>query len=499
MATGRYPQGGRDIPPARLESYDVVVLGAGSAAEELCSALTESDDERDHALRVAVVERERVGGECPFLACMPSKAMLRSASLRRLLSHAHELGSTPDTVPLVSAESAYAAAARRRDTVAEERDDAAHVEELAATGVDLFRGDGRVLEPGIVEVRREDEVVATLSYRSLVLATGSTAVVPPIPGLSAVSPWTSDEALTSPERPESILVLGGGPVGCELAEMYSSFGVTVLLVESGDRLLEREEPGISERLEAHLCRIGVDVRCGVTLLEVTRLGTGVLALLSDGTSVSVDRVLAAAGRRPRSDGLGLDVLGVETDEQTGAVRVDEGCRVHGLENTYAIGDINGLAPFTHAAKAQARVVASRLRGGAARHEPDLVPRCVYTEPPVAAVGLTAEAARARGRRVVTAAMDLGETARAESDGRRLDGSLDEGTCGLLVLVGDPSRETLLGAGAIGPRSEEWIGEAALAIAAEVPLRVLAGLIHPFPSYSESLDPAYRELLRKCRR
>lgn len=489
------------MPDTGGVAYDVVILGAGSAAEELCSALAERGDSPGRPRRVAVVERDLVGGECPFLACMPSKAMLRSARIRRLLSSAGQLGGAAEETPLGPPAKAYAAAVRRRDKVAEGRDDSSHVEELARANVDLIRGTGRITAPGMVEVTGGDgSRSTTLRYGTLVLATGSSPVVPPIPGLASVSPWTSDDALTADELPASLLVLGGGPVGCELAEVFASFGTRVVLVESGDRLLEGGEEAVSARLERHLRAIGVDVRTGINLESVSEEGDAISARLSDGTTTRAERVLVAAGRRARSEGLGLERVGIVPDEEGGAVDVDDQCRVQGAENLYAIGDLNGVAPYTHAAKAQARVVAAALCGEeAASYDSEVVPRCVYTHPPVAAVGLTAREARSRGHEVVVAEMELGETARAVSDGRRLDDGVEEGSSGVLVLVGDAGREVLLGASACGPRAEEWIGEAVLAIMAGVSLRVLAGVVHPFPSYAEAVEPAYRDLLARCRK
>ena len=493
------------MPLPASASYDVVVLGGGSAAEELCSALREGEGEGgDRRWRLAVVEERLVGGQCPFYACMPSKAMLRSAGLRSLVATARSFGAVVADCPRDDPEGAYAVAARRRDGVAEGRDDTSHARDLRSLGVEVVRGRGRVSGPGRLLVESAAGEQRELAFERLVVATGSLPALPPVEGLDEVPYWTSDDALSSPERPAAIAILGGGPVGCELAEIYARFGSSVLLLESSERLLAGEEPELGEALRAHLERLGVAVRPSARLAGVRRGGGGTILDLEGGEQLATDRLVVATGRRPAVDGLGLESLGITPDADTGALKVDERCAVEGRDDLFAAGDVNGIAPFTHAAKYQARVIASNLLGGARRADHRAIPRCVYTDPPLSTVGLTRAEADRQGLSVAVATMDLGETARADSEGTML---IDEGAGapvvaaeagGSLVLVADRRRRVIVGGGAFGPRADEWMNEVALAIRAEVPLGLLTETVHPFPTYAEALGPAYLDLARQCR-
>jgi pyruvate/2-oxoglutarate dehydrogenase complex dihydrolipoamide dehydrogenase (E3) component len=458
-----------------MDSFDVVVLGAGSAGELVAGDLA------DAGRSVALVESLRVGGECPYVACMPSKSLLRSAEARHGAQHLSSLGGASSDPVLDDPDVAFRAAVARRDDIAEHRDDSGSAKEAEAKGVVLVRGRGRIVRPGVVDVDGRE-----LGYRDLVLATGSQPVVPDLPGLDRVPTWTSDQALSTQDRPASLLVLGGGAVGCELSQAMTRFGVRVTLVDSGPRLLGKEEPSIAEALAQVLRGEGVSVRLGV---EVERLETspagGAVAHLSDGTRVEADRVLLAVGRRPTTDGLGLELLGIELGDD-GSVEVDDHCRV--ADGVWAAGDVTAAAPYTHTASYQARVVVANLLGQDRKADLRAIPRAVYTDPPVASVGRAEEQAREDGVDAVTAVMDLGQTARAAT----------EGTGGRLVLTADRAQGVLIGAAAIGPRADEWLAEAVLAIRAEVPLAILADVVHPFPTFAEAYEPPVRELLERCR-
>jgi pyruvate/2-oxoglutarate dehydrogenase complex dihydrolipoamide dehydrogenase (E3) component len=456
-----------------METYDVVVLGAGSGGENVARTLAEA------GRSVALVEALRVGGECPYVACIPSKAMLRSAAARHDAARLPELGGASVTPDLDEPADAYRAAARRRDDLGEHRDDTEAAKGIEAAGVTLVRGRGRVARPGVVEVDGRE-----LAYTDLVVATGSSPVVPDLDGLDSVPTWTSDEALAAPDRPATLLVLGGGAVGCELSQLHVRFGTTVTLVEAGPQLAGKEEPSIAALLAQALREDGIDVRTSVEAERFERTADGrARAHLSDGTTVEADRVLVATGRAPRTRDLGLDLLGVQPGDD-GALRVDGHCRVAGQQHVWAVGDVTGIAPYTHAANYQARIVAANLLGGDRTADYLAIPRAVYTEPAVASVGTAEAQARDEGVDAVTAVMDLADVARSSTDGTG---------GGRLVLTADRTAGVLIGAAAIGARADEWLAEATLAIRARVPLSVLADVVHAFPTFGEAYEPPLREL------
>jgi pyruvate/2-oxoglutarate dehydrogenase complex dihydrolipoamide dehydrogenase (E3) component len=356
------------------ETYDVVVLGGGSGADWLAPALAQA------GRRVVVVEKRLLGGECPYFACMPSKALLHDA-----LEHTD-----------------WSAAVRRRDEVAAQRDDSAVARRFADLGITVLRGHGVITGPGAVSVHGTD-----IQGTDLVINTGSVPIVPPIDGLDTVPTWTSDEALSSPELPARLTVLGGGPVGCELAQAYSSFGSSVTLVEAMDRLLAAEAEFVGTALAAALRAGGIDVRAGVSL---DRVRDGRLHL-SDGSEPATDRVLIAVGRRPAVRDIGLETLGIATDAP---LDVDPACRVRGAEHLWAIGDVTGLAPFTHTANYQARIAVEALLGRPAAADYRGIPRAVYTTPAVYAVGLTPAKAHDQGLPITVEAQDVADTPGASS-------------------------------------------------------------------------------------
>ncbi|MCW2723789.1 MAG: pyridine nucleotide-disulfide oxidoreductase dimerization region [Frankiales bacterium] len=456
-----------------METSDVVVLGAGSGGENVARTLAEA------GRSVALVEALRVGGECPYVACIPSKAMLRSAAARHDAARLPEFGGASVTPDLDEPAEAYRAAARRRDDLSEHRDDTEAAKGIEAAGVTLVRGRGRVARPGLVEVDGRE-----LAYTDLVVATGSAPVVPDLDGLDSVPTWTSDEALAAPDRPATLLVLGGGAVGCELSQLHVRFGTTVTLVEAGPQLAGKEEPSLAALLAQALREDGIDVRTSVEAERFERTADGrARAHLSDGTAVEADRVLVATGRAPRTRDLGLDLLGVQPGDD-GALRVDDHCRVAGQQHVWAVGDVTGIAPYTHAANYQARIVAANLLGGDRTADYLAIPRAVYTEPAVASVGMAEAQARDEGVDAVTAVMDLADVARSSTDGTG---------GGRLVLTADRTAGVLIGAAAIGARADEWLAEATLAIRARVPLSVLADVVHAFPTFGEAYEPPLREL------
>ena len=436
--------------------YDAVVLGGGTAGEPVAAGLARAG--RD----VALVENRLVGGESPYFACVPSKSLLLSA--RR--------GET------------WEMALARRDELAGHRGDDPAVARMAEAGVTVLRGRGRVLEPGRVEVDG-----AVHGFGDLVVCTGSEPVIPPVEGLADVPLWTSAEALSVPDLPRRLVILGGGPVGCELAQVYASFGSQVAVVEASGGLLTAEAPFAGEALADALRRMGVDLRLGAAVGNVERKDVGVRLWLSDGGTLDADRILVAAGRRPRVEGLGLEELGVTLTPGMG-IPVDETCRVpttagqSGAGGVWAAGDVTGIARTTHAARYQAQVVLSNLLGRRREADYRAIPRVVYTSPTVYSVGVSPRQAAELGIDLVAAGYDLAATARAavEADER-----------GRVELYADRSRGLLVGAAAAGLYAEEWMSEIALAIRAETPLSLLADVVHAFPTYGEAVEAPLREL------
>jgi pyruvate/2-oxoglutarate dehydrogenase complex dihydrolipoamide dehydrogenase (E3) component len=427
----------------------VVVLGGGSSGEHFVGALRRLDDSAE----LTLVERRLVGGECSYWACMPTKTMLRATELVAETERAP--GITPAGLD-VSGVFGW------RDVVAE-RDDSSQVEWLAARRCELVRGDARVARPGVVDVDGRE-----LDYDRLVVATGSAPAIPPIPGIEGVEYWTNEEATETLEAPASLLVLGGGPVGCELAQFFARVGSKVTLVEGDDRLLRRVDAEAASLVEDALREDGIDVRVGT---KVVGFESGT-ALLADGSRLAFDRLLVATGRRPRTEA--LEPLGLGTAE-SGGIEVDE--RMRAAEGVWAIGDATGIALFTHVGKYQARVAAYDIAGRPARADYRALPATVFTDPQVATVGTL------EGR---TATWPLTSTSRLSTYERPK-------RPGFVKVAADPERRVLTGAVAVGPEAGEWLQQLTLAIRAETPIEVLLDVIQPYPTFSEAVFLALREL------
>lgn len=428
---------------------DVLVLGGGIAGERVAL------DVAAGGKSVVLVEAGLVGGESPYLACVPSNALLRSA----------RDGETWEN------------AVARRDALIARLDDSAGAARLAAAGVTLVRGTGRVTAPGTVTVTPGD---AVLEYADLVIATGSEPVAPPAEGLPDLQPWTTATALTSPVLPRRLVVLGGGPAGCELAQIYGAFGSAVTLVEAEERLLPSEPAFTGEILADVLRKAGVDLRLGVPVAKAERTDGGLALTLEDGSRVEADRLLLASGRRPRLTGLGLGLLGVDVPAGT-PLPVDEACRVS--DGIWAAGDCTGTG-YTHVARYQAEVVAANILGSRRTADYRALPRPVYTDPAVFAVGLTPQAAAAAGVTLVTAGAAFATTARAR---------LDSADAGYVELYAERGSGILAGAAAIGPDAADWMAEITLAIRAQVPVMTLADVVHAFPTHGEVLEAPLRTL------
>lgn len=455
-----------------MKTFDVVVLGAGSAGENIASNLVKAGK------TVGLIEANRVGGECPYVACVPSKAMLRSADARHDVGLTQKVGGTSIPLVLDADDLAFSAAAIRRNAIAEERDDHEAATRLGKEGVVLLRGMGRIIRPGIVAVAGEE-----IQFSDLVISTGSTANRPKIDGIDEIATWTSEEALSTNTRPVSIVIIGGGPVGCELAQSFVRFGTRTFLIEEGGQIAGKEHPDVVGKLAEILAADGVVIKVNTNVSKLSRSENGESCVtLSDGTALAVERVIIAVGRHPNSANLGLEVLGVETNER-GEISIDASCRVVGQEHVWAGGDVTGIAPFTHTANYQARVISDNLLGSSRSASYVAIPRAIYTDPPVASVGRNIS--DGENLNLISVRFDLSKTARHLTDG---------GSGGLLILTADKVRKVLVGAAAIGPKADEWLAEATLAIRAEIPLEILQDVVHAFPTYGEAFEPPIRQLL-----
>jgi len=455
-----------------METYDVVVLGGGSAGETVATTVVRGGKS------VAVVEERLVGGECPYFACMPSKAMLHSAEVRHRIGVAHTAGAVSRPLGLDDGRVAYRAAAARRHEISDRLDDSGRVRELQGLGVVVYRGRGRIVRPGALEMDGR-----IIGWTDLVISVGGVVNIPEIDGMDRAAIWTSEDVYTTSDLPGSALVLGGGAVGCEIAQMLARFGAHVTIVQRAPRLIPAEEPAVAGALADVFRQEGIDVRLNSRAVRTELRPDRASLLLNDGTRLTAEKLVVAAGRSPRLEGLGLETLSIHA----GAGRfleVDDRCRVRGQGHVWAAGDITGIARYTHTANYHGRVIAANLLGREARADHRAIPRGVYTEPAVACVGLSSDKAREQGYDTLSASMEVGHTARASVTGSK---------SGQLVLVADRRRRTLLGAAAIGPHAEEWIGEAVLAIRAEITIDVLTDVVHAFPTFSESYEPALREL------
>ncbi|HEY8473269.1 MAG TPA: NAD(P)/FAD-dependent oxidoreductase [Natronosporangium sp.] len=449
-----------------MERTDVIVIGMGPGGEVAASRLL------DGGKQVTVVERELIGGECAYWACVPSKTLLRSPEVRAEAKQA--AGTPPPTVD-------WPALRDYRDYMVRHLDDTKQVEGYEQQGATVLKGAARIVGRDPWRVRVGDREVTA---EHVIVATGSTALRPPVDGLDDVPVWTNREATNLREVPNRAVMIGGSAVGVELGQFLARMGCAVTLVQRGPRLVGREESRVGELVAEHLHADGLDVRVDTQVTAARRDGADTVVELSNGTSVRTDVVILGAGRKPRTDELGLSEVSIQTTEH-GALPVDGQCRVTD-DGLWAVGDVTGVALFTHVAKYQGRVVADTILGKPRTASYTGIPRVVFADPEIAAVGITRDQAERQGIEVSTSEVDL-PSALARPWTYQTE------PVGKLGLVADRQRGVLVGAWAVAPLASEWIHQAALAIRAEIPLSVLLDGVAQFPTYTEGYLTALEAL------
>jgi pyruvate/2-oxoglutarate dehydrogenase complex dihydrolipoamide dehydrogenase (E3) component len=458
------------------QEFDVVCLGGGVAGEAIAVGL------QDSGLTLAVVERELVGGECPYWGCVPSKTLLRSGETLSEADRARVLAASR-----VEWAVDFPKVSTRVRWMARNLDDSRPAGAMQATGARLFRGEGKLTDLRSVDVNGE----RLIARRAVVIANGSTAAIPPIPGLDTVDFWTNRQAAIPTELPVSLAILGGGAIGVELGQAFARLGCRVHIIEAGPMFLGLEEPEAGAALRPHLEADGIMLTIGDPCVAVEQPMMGpsverasVVVHLKSGATVRADRLLVATGRRANAEA--WQAAGLARTER-GWLKVNPST-LEAQPGVFGAGDVTGLGGFTHLAYYHAQIVARRLRGMDAIADHTAVPRVTFTDPEIASVGLSEAGARARGVDVVVASADPAETAR---------GYIHDFHRGAIKLIGDRERGVLIGATLVTPRAGEILGELVLAIKLATPLKLLADVIHPFPAFNRVLGQVLEELAAKA--
>jgi pyruvate/2-oxoglutarate dehydrogenase complex dihydrolipoamide dehydrogenase (E3) component len=456
------------------EQTDVVVIGMGPGGEDAAGQLAEA------GLHVTGVEASLVGGECPYWGCVPSKMMIRAAGLlaeaRRIPGMAGTSSVTPDWAPV---------AARIRDEATDSWNDKVAVDRFIGKGGYFVRGRARITGPGEVTVDTADGARVFRARRGIVIATGTEPAVPPIRGLAGAPYWTNREAIETEEVPESLIVLGGGAIGAELAQVFARFGARVTVAEALPRLIPLEEPEAGEMLAGVFTAEGITVRTGAPADLVSHDGQDFTVTLAGGEALTAERLLVATGRRTGLAGLGIGAAGL--DETARSIAVDE--RMRAAEEVWAIGDVTGKGAFTHVAMYQAGIAVADILG---QDRPGAdyraLPRVTFTDPEVGSVGLTEAQAREKGLTVRTGITQIPASARGWIH--------KAGNEGFIKLVEDAERGILVGATSAGPAGGEVLGALVVAVHGQVPVRQLRTMIYAYPTFHRAIDDALRDLARQ---
>lgn len=449
------------------QQVDVVVVGMGVGGEAVAGWLAEA------GVSVIGIESKLVGGECPYWGCIPTKMMIRAANLlaeaRRIDGMAGHSDVTPDWAPV---------AARIRDEATDEWNDQVAVDRFTGKGGQFIRGRGRLAGPGVVEV--DGETIE--ARRGIVLATGTVPVVPPIDGLEGTPYWTNRDAVEAKALPTSLLILGGGAIGLEIAQAYARFGVDVTVVEAMDRLLPVEEPESSKLVKSALAADGISIRTGTRASGVRHDGEQFTVTVGDGSELTGEKLLVAVGRKAELAGLGLDSVGLDPGAR--AIKVDEHMRAG--EGLWAVGDVTGHGAFTHVAMYQARIATRDILGEAGPPaDYRALPRVTFTDPEVGAVGMTEADARAAGVQTAVGVAQVPSSARGWIH--------KAGNEGVIKLVADTEHGVLVGATSAGPVGGEVLSALAVAVHARVPIGALRHMIYAYPTFHRGIEDALRDL------